>query len=238
MLKIHQTARRFVRHQFEMIGLALDDAAERDHAVIGRALGLARRRAQWRWPPALRARPARRCGRRRAGLVEHARRAREQRVGDMLVKARFHDQHAQRVALFRSARLLGHVFRFLVEPRPSKRARGRTRVLFRFHQPRGVAGHGVDFEIDVVALPQGAEGRHGKRVRDDQHREGIAVHRVNRERDAVERDRALGRDEARKFARRAQRKARHIGHSPRARRHWRARRHGRRPDGRRVRRPI
>ena len=72
----------------------------------------------------------------------------------MFVKARFHDQHAHTVALFRSAGLLGHVFKFLVEPRPSKRARGEQGSYCALQQTRGVTRHGVDFEIDVVARPQ------------------------------------------------------------------------------------
>ena len=48
-------ARGFVRHDLEMIGLAANDAAERDDAVISRA----RRRAPWRWRRGFQARPAR-----------------------------------------------------------------------------------------------------------------------------------------------------------------------------------
>jgi len=49
-----------------------------------------------------------------------------------------------------------------------------------------------------------------QRVRDDQHRKRVAFHGVNRERNAVERNRALGRDKARQLRRRAQHEARHI----------------------------
>ena len=77
-----------------MIGLALDHAAERDHAVIRRALGFWRidrhgdggrhfQRARHRQAVIL-----------RAGLVQHTGGAREQRVGNMFIKPRFHDQHA------------------------------------------------------------------------------------------------------------------------------------------------
>src|SRR5690242_14203477 len=38
------------------------------------------------------------------------------------------------------------------------------------HQPRGVAGHGVDFKVDVAALHKRAERRHLQRVGNDQHR--------------------------------------------------------------------
>src|SRR5665647_2610450 len=40
--QVHQAARRFIRNDLEMIGLALDDAAERDIAVIRRLLILRR----------------------------------------------------------------------------------------------------------------------------------------------------------------------------------------------------
>src|ERR1700749_686843 len=57
------------------------------------------------------------------------------------------------------------------------------------HQPRGIAGHGVDFQVDVVALLERAEGRHRERMRDDQHRKRVALDRIDRKRDAVERTR-------------------------------------------------
>src|SRR6185437_5558422 len=56
-----------------------------------------------------------------------------------------------------------------------------------FHQPRGVAGHGVDFKVDVAALRKGAERRHLQRVGNDQHRERVTLHRIDGQRNAVER---------------------------------------------------
>ena len=69
--------------------------------------------------------------------------------------------------------------------------RRRTDDVTRLHQPRRVAGHQVDLEVDLVAGRERAERRHLQRVRDDQHREGVAVDLVDGERHAVERDRAL-----------------------------------------------
>ena len=96
--KLHQPARGFVRHQLEVVGLAPDDAAERDHAVV-------------RPPPAARGLDGKRNRRRNlerarhrdtvvfhARFIEHAARATQQRVGNLVVEARFHDQHAQGVA--------------------------------------------------------------------------------------------------------------------------------------------
>ena len=56
-----------------------------------------------------------------------------------------------------------------------------------------------------------AERGHRKRVRDDQNREGVGGDLVDGERDAIERDRALGGDEAHQIARRAQGQPRHVG---------------------------
>ena len=43
-------------------------------------------------------------------------------------------------------------------------------------QPRGVAGHQIDFEIDFIARAPFAPGRDFKRVRNEQHRKTIAFH--------------------------------------------------------------
>ena len=58
---------------------------------------------------------------------------------------------------------------------------------------------------------QRPEGGDLQRVRNDQHGKAILVDLVHGERDAVKRDRALGRDEPRQCGRRAQRQARHFG---------------------------
>src|SRR3569832_640003 len=114
------------------------------------------------------------------------------------------------------ARFLAIRSGFLIAPGRRKRAwpeQGpRGDGLTRFHQPRRVARLGVDFEIDVVARLERADRGHLERMRDDQHREIVALDRVHGQRHAVDRDRALGRDVARKLARRAQREARHVGH--------------------------
>ena len=65
------------------------------------------------------------------------------------------------------------------------------------HEPRGVAGHLVDLDIDAVARFPLSPGRHLQRVRDEKHLERIAVDRVHRERRPIERDRALDGDELR-----------------------------------------
>src|SRR5262245_3152879 len=65
-----------------------------------------------------------------------------------------------------------------------------------FQQSRRIARHQVHFEVDL--LPDRKLPKRGdlQRVRDDEHRKGVILHLVDRERDAVERDRAFGRDEA------------------------------------------
>ena len=63
----------------------------------------------------------------------------------------------------------------------------RTRV----DQLLDVLGEHVHFEIDLVARPSGAERRHRERVRDERDLERAASQRGDRERDAVDRDRAL-----------------------------------------------
>ena len=72
-----------------------------------------------------------------------------------------------------------------------KLASGEFAVLCALHQPRGVACHGVDFEIDIVAFTQGSEGRHLQRVGNDEHRKRVTFNRINRERHPIERNRAF-----------------------------------------------
>ena len=68
-------------------------------------------------------------------------------------------------------------------------------------QPRGVAGHQIDFEIDFIARAPFAPGRDFKRVRNEQHRKTIAFHPIDRQRRAIERDGPFFRDETREFMR-------------------------------------
>ena len=79
----------------------------------------------------------------------------------------------------------------------------------RLHEPRGVAGHLVDLDIDLVARVALAPGRHLQSVRNQQHLERIALDRIDRERRPVERDRALDSDEFRQILRRADKEMRH-----------------------------
>src|ERR1041385_3060329 len=68
----------------------------------------------------------------------------------------------------------------------------------RLQQPRRIARHLIDFEIEASArCGEHSEGGDLQRVRDDQHRKSVALDLVDGERYAVERDRTLGRDEAR-----------------------------------------
>ena len=76
-----------------------------------------------------------------------------------------------------------------------------------FDEPRDIARQQVDFEIDLVARLQPAERRDLRRVRNDVDAEARAIDLVHRQRDAVERDRALGRDEARQRHRHLERDA-------------------------------
>src|SRR5690606_33214335 len=64
-------------------------------------------------------------------------------------------------------------------------------------EPGNVAGQDVHLEIHVRSLPGLAEGRGREGVRDDVDAEAVVVDLVHRQRDAVESDRALGRDGAR-----------------------------------------
>ena len=133
-----------------MDGVAADDAAERNRPLIGLPAllgGIERNRD--------RRRDFERAGHaqtveHRAGLLQRARRAREQRIGDVVIKARLHDQHADafEVARFRGrvAAWLGHISLRLSQER--SRA---CLPLRRFKQSCRIARHQVDFEIDDVA---------------------------------------------------------------------------------------
>ena len=68
-------------------------------------------------------------------------------------------------------------------------------------EARRVARHDIHFKIELVALLQRAEGRNLQCVRNDQRRESVLFDVVDGERDAVERDRAFRRDEARQILR-------------------------------------
>ena len=69
-----------------------------------------------------------------------------------------------------------------------------------FQKPRCVARHEVDFEVEPSAGAKRSERRDFQRVRDDQHGKRVAVDLVDGQRNAIERDRALRRDEARQLA--------------------------------------
>ena len=87
-------ARGLVRDDVVMRGLAADDAAERDVAVV--ALRRARsRRAPWRAPPESRARPARTMRRRSRRRARGGRRAAQQLVGEVVVEARLDDEEVR-----------------------------------------------------------------------------------------------------------------------------------------------
>src|SRR5271165_1557511 len=79
----------------------------------------------------------------------------------------------------------------------------------RLDQPRGVARHLIDLEVDSVAGLAFAPGRHRERMRDQERLERVAVDGVDGERGPVERDRALDRDEFRQVLWCAKRKMRH-----------------------------
>ena len=111
---VDQRARRLHRHDVEMEGLALDHAAERDHAVIGLLLllgGIDRdgdgrhdfQRARHRddVPGGL-------------GLVEHLGGAGQQRVGDVVVEPRLDHEDARA----RGLRLFGLCWQVFVSVRP------------------------------------------------------------------------------------------------------------------------
>ena len=92
--QIHQPARRLHRDDIEMDGLAPDDAAERDRGIIGFSTllaGLDRNRD--------RRRNFQRAGHRDHVVIDASRlqlgdRAFQQRVLDVVIEARLHDQRA------------------------------------------------------------------------------------------------------------------------------------------------
>src|SRR5262245_31851983 len=79
------------------------------------------------------------------------------------------------------------------------------------HQPRRIAGHQVDLEIDRVAGAEPAERRDLERIRNARHREGVARNLVDGQRYPVERDRTLRCNETGKLRRHAQSEPRHVG---------------------------
>src|SRR5262245_39220897 len=87
---------------------------------------------------------------------------------------------------------------------------GSNKTLLQLRQPCGITGHRIDLEVDIVAFVQCAEGRHAQGMGNDQYRKCIPLDGIDRERDAIERNRSLGRDKVRKLARRAQHEAGHF----------------------------
>ena len=87
--------------------------------------------------------------------------------------------------------------------------RRRRREPARLDQPRRVARHLVDLDVDAIADLPSAQRRHLERVRNQQHFEPVAVDRVDGQRHAVERHRALDGDELRQRRRRAKGEMRH-----------------------------
>src|SRR5439155_19944972 len=93
--------------------------------------------------------------------------------------------------------------------RAARAALRRNESLYlRIQQARGVAGHQVDLEIDLITGSDGPERGDVQRVRDDQHRKRIAADVVYIERDAIERDRSFGSNKAGGIRGRAERKPR------------------------------
>ena len=87
----------------------------------------------------------------------------------------------------------------------------------RLHQPRGVARHQVDFEVDAGRPSWSAPSVVTVSVCGMISTENVsAVDLVHRQRDAVERDRAFLRDEARERLRRAQASSAPCRSGPRA----------------------
>src|SRR5260370_29923884 len=78
-------------------------------------------------------------------------------------------------------------------------------------QPRRIARHQVDFEIDRITGAQRSESRYLKRMGNDQHVKTVVLRLVDGERSPVKRDRALGGDEARQLRRRPEGEPGHLG---------------------------
>src|SRR4030081_3378792 len=79
------------------------------------------------------------------------------------------------------------------------------------HQTRRISRHEVDLEIDLAAGRERPERGHRQRVGNNQYRERVARGLVDGERDAVDRDRALRRDEADEISGNTEGEPRHVG---------------------------
>ena len=88
----------------------------------------------------------------------------------------------------------------------NKRASARQRL----QQPRRIARHQVNFEINARPDPERSERGDLQRVGDDQHGKSVALDLVYGQRDAVECDRSFGRNETGKLAGRAQPQLGHV----------------------------
>ena len=242
--QIHQRAGRFIGDDVEMIRLAADHGAERDKAVIvGAAVfGAVQRKGDH-------CRNFQRAGHSDdvvggACLVERGLGAVEQGVGEVVVEARFDDQQMGFCGLAMTVsgvagdlgRTEVHRKRFIRSIGLVRRHEARRR-LRRLGEPRGIARHRVDFEVDAVAdLACRPRSSRLKRVVDQKHVEAGALDLVDGQRGAVERDRALGRDEFGEIARRFEREIARRRPLPCARRSRPCRRHGPTRCGRRARR--
>src|ERR1700743_3494580 len=80
-----------------------------------------------------------------------------------------------------------------------------------FRQSCGIACHQVDLDIDLATRLPATKRCHAERVRDDQHGKRRILDRINGERNAIQRDRPLGRDETSKSTRDIKLEPRHIG---------------------------
>src|SRR5260370_7435643 len=78
-------------------------------------------------------------------------------------------------------------------------------------QPRRIARHQVDFEIDRITGAQRSESRYLKRMGNDQHVKTVVLRLVDGERNPVKRNRALGGDETHQLRRRPEGEPRHLG---------------------------
>src|SRR5262249_23589399 len=54
-----------------------------------------------------------------------------------------------------------------------------NKALLHLRQPRRVAGHSIDFEIDIIPLAQFTKRRQVQSVRDNKHRKCVTFHCVD-----------------------------------------------------------